>query len=375
MEKVENDSVIGSLYSLRAGLSLVAYEKEAFESEVNDAKNRKKSMEREIDERISDCEHNLVEAEADLTHLKDEREDTAKRARRGALKKRNLYLSGISILSLVWLVFALFCVICIVVLCVGTPISTNSSVGKALIILGPISGVIVWFGGLAIFLKFIPNLNKGLKKCLSKEEHEEAIKKLPVIDRQIESLENALNSKRNDLSKLNSEAYGLKRKIDEEYSKECEKSKRHVIAAGEIIQALRDSYSYLIDMRDWENIDLIIYSLETRRADNMKEALQVVDGERRTNRITTAITRANMEIRNSIKDGLSNLRSEINANFCTLSQQITLHTTLLSSQLSEIANQTSMNRALIEKANTSSEKLADYAMQIKDSTKYIANHI
>lgn len=33
----------------------------------------------------------------------------------------------------------------------------------------------------------------------------------------------------------------------------------------------------LIDFRDWENIDLIIYYFETGRADDMKEALQLVD--------------------------------------------------------------------------------------------------
>lgn len=43
---------------------------------------------------------------------------------------------------------------------------------------------------------------------------------------------------------------------------------------------LENAYGDILDSRDWDKLDKIIYLLETHRADTVKEALQLIDRER-----------------------------------------------------------------------------------------------
>lgn len=48
----------------------------------------------------------------------------------------------------------------------------------------------------------------------------------------------------------------------------------------DVKKALDNSYGDILDSRDWDKLDKIIYLLETHRADTVKEALQLIDRER-----------------------------------------------------------------------------------------------
>ena len=76
-----------------------------------------------------------------------------------------------------------------------------------------------------------------------------------------------------------------------------------------IVAAVDNTFNDLIDIRDWENLDYILYCLETRRADNMKEALAAVDRQRQTEQIVSAVEAAGKEISRTLRR-LRGLRKE-----------------------------------------------------------------
>lgn len=135
-----------------------------------------------------------------------------------------------------------------------------------------------------------------------------------------------------------------------------------------------------IDSRDWGNIDYCIYCLETRRADNMKEALQLTDSEKRNDRIVEAVAMANAEICRTIRENITELQNDMRVCFNILSDQIAQQTmaviastarmrkelSVQSAYLSKLASEVRLNNALQEKANVTSERLAVDIEYIKE---------
>ena len=151
-----------------------------------------------------------------------------------------------------------------------------------------------------------------------------------------------------------------------------------------MINALEQSFDDMIDPRDWENTDILIYALETRRAENMKEAFQVVDGERRTERIVDAVNTAGQEICKSINTGLSRLQSEMTRCFGVLGELVVQQGDRIAghmqdlqgsieqsnSYISELASQQSMSNALLAKANENSAALTAEVTRLRSNAEY-----
>lgn len=97
-----------------------------------------------------------------------------------------------------------------------------------------------------------------------------------------------------------------------------------------IISSAKDTYSKLVDkfknmldVRDWQYLDLIIYYIETGRADSIKEALLQVDRKMQMNMIVEAIANAATKITETINTSLLSIQNEININFKNLSELLT----------------------------------------------------
>ena len=88
-----------------------------------------------------------------------------------------------------------------------------------------------------------------------------------------------------------------------------------------IVQSAVKAYP-LIDFRDWENVDLLIYYFETGRADDMKEALQLVDRQRQTDQITRALSIASASICKTFDNTMRQLGSSLAQSFTVLSRQM-----------------------------------------------------
>lgn len=177
----------------------------------------------------------------------------------------------------------------------------------------------------------------------------------------------------------------------ENYNRNLTESKslisRLCIESNAISDAMKSSYSSMLDMRDWENLDLIIYYYETGRADSIKEALQLVDVERRNNNLINCIQQASNEIYDSIKSGVQQLGTAMVQGFQYLSSQIEAQRTQLSSNITQLGNnmdkslnkvsasiggvvtQQALSNALLAKANVSSKEMVEQMKKLNLKVK------
>ncbi len=130
-------------------------------------------------------------------------------------------------------------------------------------------------------------------------------------------------------------------------------------ANGEKVSAFVESATQaypLIDLRDWENVDLLIYYFETGRADDMKEALQLVDRQRQTDQITDALEMASAEICKTIHHSMNQLGNALSQSFSLLSSQLSQSFNMVSSQMSQLSSQ--LSRQHVEMLNAMEEQTA-----------------
>lgn len=118
----------------------------------------------------------------------------------------------------------------------------------------------------------------------------------------------------------------------------------------EMYNALVAQFKSVLDIRDWEHIDLIIFNFETGRADTLKEALQQVDRRVQTDEIIEAIESAGSSIAATINVTMRELRSDLNKSFNRLSEQLAIQH---AEQMTALGN---INRS-IERTNESIAKL------------------
>lgn len=78
-------------------------------------------------------------------------------------------------------------------------------------------------------------------------------------------------------------------------------------------KSLCEEFSRVLNERDWQNLDLIIFKIETRRADSVKEALQLIDREGVN---PTALREANQSVAQTISRGIAGMYGAVEA-YCT----------------------------------------------------------
>ena len=144
-----------------------------------------------------------------------------------------------------------------------------------------------------------------------------------------------------------------------------------------IEDTLLKEFKDMLDSRDWENLDLIIYYYETGRADSIKEALQLVDVERRNNELVYSIQRASEEMCSSIENNVKYLGKVLNIGFNSLSallnkQRIQTVNELkkINKNVSEIWYGQMFSNALLEKATLSSRELVKQMREINRKIPY-----
>lgn len=148
---------------------------------------------------------------------------------------------------------------------------------------------------------------------------------------------------------------------------------------------LKNEYSALISPADWRNVDLIIFYLSTGRADSIKEALQQVDSQRRTEAIVQEIKFANENICREIHGGFVALGGAVIQCFSVLGEKLNSAVGSISSEIKNLSDGVSarneifnkgvssveLNNALQEKANTTSEKLLEHLEYIREHAESV----
>lgn len=147
-------------------------------------------------------------------------------------------------------------------------------------------------------------------------------------------------------------------------SKDYEKAKSvSTKLSQEMYEALVAQFKSMLDIRDWEHIDLIIFNFETGRADTLKEALQQVDRRVQTDEIIDAIGVAAQSLSSTIRATMRELRSDLNKSFGRLSEQLA---TQHAEQMAALGN---INQS-IDRTNESLAKLQSSA---ENNTKALEN--
>ena len=171
----------------------------------------------------------------------------------------------------------------------------------------------------------------------------------------------------------NAELIRLNDKYHNEFSKANMLFATYVSDGNVIASTLYENYSKILDMRDWENLDFIIYLFETGRVNNIKEALLIVDKERRKNEIVAAINNASTAISENINNGFTKLQESLNnrlnllvkqveklsSNVVSLNQTIEIQTERIITDLNKLNTTAEYGNALREKANISSTQLVN----------------
>ncbi|MDE5562876.1 MAG: hypothetical protein K2J01_04950 [Clostridiales bacterium] len=384
----EKDETIGRLYALRAGLSVVAREKETADGIMCDAKNNKKRVMEIAADRVVKEENNLENEQKKLDNIPKKIFDLQKKAKSVGIIPR-VILDTIILCIALGGVYLFFVGVAQFILhgIIYEPREALPGLWEPLIgwidfgwfwiliVAGFISG-----GGMFALLSLS---NEYIYKC-SYRERKKA--RTDIVD-----LQNSIPIHQNAIAVAKSKVIEQRKQMDRDtlaadkhIAEEKKKATEHAVAGLVMINALEDSFGDLIDPRDWENTDILIYALETRRAENMKEALQVVDGERRTERIVEAVNTAGQEICKSINTGLRRLQSEMTRCFGILGELVVLqgdriagHMQSLSngiaannSYMAQLTTQQSMSNALLAKANENSSALTAEVSRLRTAAEY-----
>lgn len=151
------------------------------------------------------------------------------------------------------------------------------------------------------------------------------------------------------------------------------KIKANTSIYGDYAVALAQQFAPVLNLADWKNTDLIIFYMQTGRADTMKEALQQADRQRQTDSIINEVRNATRAIVSEINSGFAALGQAMVSCFSVLSSQMSsTHARTLNamgqiqSQNAELISQARLNNALQAKANLTSDKLCNDLSYIKD---------
>ncbi len=246
--------------------------------------------------------------------------------------------------------------------------------GKLAIILNVALLILVaGFPVIAPIVACISNLSTGShdKACIKKEQKNlKELKKLDAEeDKRVQAAKSAAKA---NIDKLPHIREWAQRILDERNGlilpliKYC----------NQYYAALYGEYKNFLDERDWKNLDLVIYEIETRRADSIKEALQLTDRELQTDRIVKTlgeatkaicytVSRGFFELQNTVKiccDKICDKLDDISHYLENISGQMSVQSMQLagiSGQLANLTDAVNVGNCLQAKTNVTSAQLCN----------------
>lgn len=329
MEREQKNQMLADLYALRAGMSAISIERDKFgvkEKAYSDAK-------RKVDCACYEYENaeNSV-SRCDEYDKKDSLQKTEEKVKLDRTFKKTVI--GSIVAGIVGALIPWFFYFIVDDLNIQDSQYGYSYWKKYLLVSACILGII-FVVGLAVALIVKVSNGKDLQKRIkegsgkSKQDLKDAKARLSQAAADCDSAQKALTIVSKDYEKVKSVSTKL---------------------SQEMYNALVAQFKSVLDIRDWEHIDLIIFNFETGRADTLKEALQQVDRRVQTDEIIEAIESAGSSIAATINVTMRELRSDLNKSFNRLSEQLALQH---AEQMTALGN---INRN-IERTNESIAKL------------------
>lgn len=365
-EFTEKDELIASFYTLRAGLSVIATETKKIRrksEELNSLQCKQKIHQTQIESTIKQKQYELErEKEEHYEKLKE-----SKKHLRSLESTHQDYLKADAYKSFAhpihpFIGFLLFWVCVFAYTVVFTLFATvvdYSTTGMYIFVILTAPPALVGF----IFS--IKKINKyramkylilAMNKCKEEIAHHE--QKVQETARIISRLSNQMNRLEVEIkAEMNYDLYlsdvtQMEAQLNQEVIPACtEKAKA-------VTEALHKQFDTLLTEADWKNVDLLIFYLNTGRADSLKEALLLVDKQRQTDQLESAIRSAADHIVDTIRDSTYRLGAVITRSMARLSNQIkTYHSELLTS--------TNRTADLLESMAGSINRLDDRMLELK----------
>lgn len=159
------------------------------------------------------------------------------------------------------------------------------------------------------------------------------------------------------MKKAAAEILSQYKEVEVKEQEEIKKIKPYKEVSLEMYNILINTYGEMIDPRDWEYLDLIIYYFETGRAITMREALQLLDRERQTQQIVGAVREATNAICRSIERGFATLENTMRSGFASLQSSIDSGFARMNAIGMAQVKEMQLTNSLLNKANTTSEQL------------------
>lgn len=364
---MDKKETLATLYSLRAGLSLISVENDKVKKEENSIDSLEANR-NYLNEEVANKEE-LIQNQKNLIADEDKRikgiidKEYKKKIEEYDDKKRDFGYFDVDFAKkvIIWLV-----IIGVVVVLLGVGVyylgdffytnaieeghgsaidNAQQKTGEVMRdIVGPFMmkwGAIVFVGLIVLVLLYIlikyliyknhesrvARFNRGVerdkeyftsqKNSFYKQRYENlAVSKLNGLNNKLVSLENNLVT----ISKENEEKFTL---LD--IKKDTHQNNILSISyrANSIYEALEKEYGDFLDTRDWANLDLVIYYLEAKRADTLKEALILLENRMQFEDLKSLIVNATNAIGQTINNQTKVLGEYLNVCFKNLSNLIT----------------------------------------------------
>ena len=365
-----SESLISRLYALRAGLSVAANEAteaKRIQNEINQLNEHKQDEIVKVEYTVQGAQNNVNRCLADIQGAND---SLAKSIEYKQIALKNYRRELFKRLWIVILPAIIFIVFLILYLKYGDSIFKIYGIGAAILTL--ITTIILMCNSeLRFCQKNIKMANSSIhnnKICIKRYE-----KNLPELEKRLRKLQ---NEKQGKLDAINRDFNAQIQKKQEEFAV--------YINAGSIFcENLDNQFNSLIDRRDWKYVDYIIFCLETRRAETLKESLRLADEENRTQRLENAIQQASsnlqttlnkkfQQLQNTVSNEMDSLRRTVQSGFASQSVAMQSMSNQLGNIQSSVNDRLNQITAMQHVNNTLMRNIAYNSYLIAQDCNYLA---
>lgn len=398
------EEILGNLYTLRAGLSLVSIEKDKVDSRLSSVITKNRAAKKEADDLLACARGKLDSAQNDAVSIEKELKTTLSVKDLVSESKTHFLFT---LLDMFIVCLSVFCVLIFIWAIGGFFVSCKDYNDLSDFqhkvydwsLHDDVGGDWLPFVVLILFIAALPGAVGCIILLVKVIAHQKDYRSIIGIFGLLKARKRTKAKLAKALSVLKSAQQNCeiaendfrisKKKNEDELIISIDKLIPKIQFILLLIDSLESTFKSFISNRDWGNVDLIIYYVETSRADNMKEALLLVDRERQTQRIIQSVELATKEISQTLNTCFTRLQGSMERGFNLLSNQIAANTRLIAGKMDGIMSQnskislqlqnnalnmitaTNMTNALLAKSNVSSANIAEGVGQIKDYVNHL----
>lgn len=134
--------------------------------------------------------------------------------------------------------------------------------------------------------------------------------------------------------------------------------------AGANLTFLENEYGSFLHISDWGNLDYLIYLFVTRRADNMKEALHLLDEQKRTEMIVEAIKSSSQYLAQNISVTINQLGNMLQSEFSNINQSLSqINSSIIASAKQAHADSVAIKQSVLTTQMTTQMLMSSFAIQ------------